>query len=571
MSASTVPAAASFEARPARAGFIAALAASGLLVAADALAWLASPRMTGGAAPSDALFLADGARRIAAGQIPHVDFSVPIGALSLGLYRFAEVALAPIPPFIGMHLLAFVLLVPLLLAAGRQLPPLGAVLLVGLVGVAALLPFNTVGPGGATTDFYASYNRFGAAFALAYLAFLFRADPARRGTGVLLGYAALFALGLKVVYLGVVAAPLAVLFLLDPRWRRPAVVGALLTLAVLGGIEFSTGMVSAYVADLRAMSAINGGRMGYLAVSFVLKNLAACLASGGFVGMLLLAGWMDGAKVGRLAALRTPLAMAAALAMLILAESQSTGGHALAGALGLLFAPNLLAPTRLAPSPHARLAAARMLLAGGVVLAIGGVFTGTVLYKGLGNLVRQEGAPVAPDWATRLLPDIGVPERRASTAEARARLFAEAAPVMRAIAASGASVLDPNDYFVQLAQWKAAGDALAALGAGGVNLGKVTTLAFVDLFGLALQAPAPRGLKIVLDPGRTVMPMTEAEALRYLGDVDAVFVPTCGLYQRPGDPVDLMESFAPVLAGHFTAEVLTPCWTLYRRRAFAGN
>ncbi|MFK8252631.1 hypothetical protein [Ancylobacter terrae] len=566
MSASTEPAAAAPQANSARAGMIAALAASALLIAACALAWLVSARMTGGAAPSDALFLADGARRIAAGQIPHVDFSVPIGALTLGLYRLAEIGLAPIPPFIGMHLLAFVLLVPLLLAAGRRLPPLGALLLVGLVGMAALLPFNTIGPGGATTDFYASYNRFGAAFSLAYLAFLFRADPASRGMGVLLAYAALFALGLKVVYLGVVAAPLAVLFLFDPRWRRPGIVGALLTLAVLGGIEVTTGMVSAYVADLRAMSAINGGRMGYLAVSFMLKNLAACLAVGGFVGVLVLAALADRQKAGWAAALRTPLAMAAALAMLILAESQSTGGHALAGALGLLFAPTLLAT-----SPHSRFVAARMLLAGGVALAIGGVFAGTVLYKGLGNLLRQEGAPVSPDWATRLLPDIGVPERRAATAEARARLYAEAAPVMGAIAASGTSVLDPNDYFVQLAQWKAAGDALAALGAGGVNLGKVTTLAFVDLFGLALQAPAPRGLKIVLDPGRTVMPMTEAEALRYLADVDAVFVPTCGLYQRPGDPVDLMASFAPVLAGHFTAEVLTPCWTLYRRRAFAGN
>ena len=65
-----------------------------------------------GRAVWDFVFVLDGAYRIGLGQIPHVDFASPIGALTLYLAYLAERIFPGGQPFVGMHALAWLMMVP---------------------------------------------------------------------------------------------------------------------------------------------------------------------------------------------------------------------------------------------------------------------------------------------------------------------------------------------------------------------------------------------------------------------------------------------------------------------------
>ena len=60
----------------------------------------------------DFVFVLDGAYRIDLGQIPHVDFASPIGPLTLYLTWLAERLFPGGQPFIGLHALAWLIMVP---------------------------------------------------------------------------------------------------------------------------------------------------------------------------------------------------------------------------------------------------------------------------------------------------------------------------------------------------------------------------------------------------------------------------------------------------------------------------
>src|SRR3954464_10123946 len=65
-----------------------------------------------GRAVWDFVFVLDGAYRIGLGQIPHLDFASPIGALTLYLPHLAEKFFPAGQPFIGLHALAWLIMVP---------------------------------------------------------------------------------------------------------------------------------------------------------------------------------------------------------------------------------------------------------------------------------------------------------------------------------------------------------------------------------------------------------------------------------------------------------------------------
>jgi hypothetical protein len=536
-----------------------------LIAAVYAGLWLLFPNLTAGSGGNDTIFLADGARRIAAGQIPHTDFSLPTGVWPYLAYFLSEKLLPQVPAYIGSHLLGFLLLTPFLAIACAQIPSrVAGAALVAAVAIATLLPFNTNVNEMCGNAFYASYNRFGAAFTLVSLAWFFRASSTRIWLNTVIVTALLLiAIFSKFVYLGVILGPLIVYGLFDARWRKTMLISIAITALVLIAVQLSTGMLGGYLADIRTMAAVNRGRAPYFLASFVYKSFFELLLFGLLILALLIERWTlavrtTGNWFARLSIIRQPVAMAAAIGAIIVAESQSTGGLEMTGALGLLFAPGLLGKP-LSTMRLVLLVAAATLLGGGLMI--------NAFEKGMCSLVNRQGAPQHVAWTGPFIPHLVVPEPMVKTALSRVALWTDGAATMRALEDKGHSYINPADAELYLAQWKTVDDAIKVLKVRGeTDLGHVMTVAFADMFGVALKAPPPKGTKIVLDPIRTVSPMTDDEAKAYLTNVDTVFVPACALNKTSAtEPPALW--FGTTLKQEFTEQPLTPCWTMYRRKS----
>lgn len=480
--------------------------------------------MTVGNVGNDALFLADGARRLAAGQMPHVDFSLPTGMLPYLNYLWAERAFPYFSAYMGAHFIGFLWLMPLLAIAMAQMPErMMALALAGLVAIAALLPFNTTRDEAYGIALFASYNRLGTALAMVWLAWLFRAErqPAWLRAAII-AYALLLAFFLKIVLVGVILAPLAVLAISSRSWRWPALAGLALAGFAMLVLELSGGWISAYLADIRGMSRINAGSAPYFLASFLFKTLAPQVLAAILILWLLAERWReDGWR--RIA---QPLAMLAAVGALSFAESQATGGLEFAGALGLFFAPGLAGKPAVLPRAGV-LAAAIGLIAGPLVT---GAFENTMAV-----LLKRQGATVEVPWVLRYLPHTVVPEPMLRRALATATLWQRGGETLTALDTAGPDTINPPALDLYLTQWATVDTAIAQIGPEDrAALGAVATLANVDLFGLALDAAPAKGMKIVHDVGRTIRPLDAEQARAYLASANTVFRPTCIIDEAPG-------------------------------------
>ncbi|MDR4305533.1 hypothetical protein IHQ68_02705 [Chelatococcus sambhunathii] len=538
-----------------------------LTVALYAAVWTIWPTLTAGSGGNDALFLADGARRIALGQLPHRDFSLPTGVEPYLGYLAGGWLLPAAPAYIGAHLVGFLLIAPLVIAAGATFErriELWIFLLV--VALAALFPFNTTQPNFYGISFIASYNRLASAFSIAALAWIFRSSETGGACvkGVLLAYALLFAFFLKIVLVGVALAPALVLALCNPVWRRAVLIGAGLSIGALAGVEAASGgLVSGYIADIRAMSAINSASAPYFFASFIFRTFALQCVLAALIAWRLLdvVGEIrrSGAALtsrGACAALSVPLAMAAAFAALVFSESQGTEGLEFSSAAGLVFAP-ALGGRRPGGLRMAVLVAAATLSAG--ALAINAFENGTAV------LLKRKGPAAPVVWVERFLPHTAVPAAMLGRAEATAAIWTQGAGLLKDLSGDGRDQINRSDVELYLAQWKIVDDAIRAIGTDAASLGPVVTLANVDLFGLALGAEPAKGVKIVHDVGRTIAPLGFDQARAYLAGARTVFAPTCAMAEAPG-PELMSRWFAEALAADFTPRRLNPCWTMHVRK-----
>ncbi|MEL6644302.1 MAG: hypothetical protein AAFQ79_10235 [Pseudomonadota bacterium] len=206
----------------------------------------------------DALHVSDIVMRMAAGQLPHLDFETPLGLLSF----------APIAVFVGQgqslglsylyaQALAGLVALPLIYwCVGTRLPWVAAYLL----GAAALLVITSLsyGVSNPPVTIAMHYNRWGwgLLFAAALLICLPAQDrPRPRVDGWVLGLILSLLALVKATYF-VVLAPLAVIAFLM-RGQRDAIVVMLLTgLVVMGVTTVFTGPTFwvAYVRDLLSVS-----------------------------------------------------------------------------------------------------------------------------------------------------------------------------------------------------------------------------------------------------------------------------------------------------------------------------
>lgn len=253
----------------ARAGWLLAVLLSGV---AFGLSWaaLSSPMLFIQEMLHDVLHLIDGARRIDAGQVPHLDFSTPLGALS-----FAPIAAAhawfglswdmAIP---GGNALVAAALVPLLVWTGRSRLGFWPGLALGIycLLLAEAMTWRVLIE---TATLAMSYNRWAWALSLPLAALMIvplrrdvRPGAADLWDGLLIGLAAAALVWLKATY----AAGLGLVWLvwaLGAGRRRAAALSLAVGIAALaassmaaaGGPGGAVALFQAYAADLLRVSA----------------------------------------------------------------------------------------------------------------------------------------------------------------------------------------------------------------------------------------------------------------------------------------------------------------------------
>jgi hypothetical protein len=532
------------------------------LLAATAAA-LAIPPLVGfvplGLYGTDYAFLSDGARRIVLGHVPHVDFSLPVGALTFWLTAVARRLSWLGPDLFVANALAWLMLVVPVAIVGARLSPARAVLLVALTGLAALSPFDLeLASELCAVNHNGVYNRFGAAFLVVTFA-AGLAPPARsRWTDAAL-YAWLLGamILLKINYALAGAAFLALASQFSgPRAVSSAAAAGVLVLAA-AALELATGITSAYARDLAEMARLNAGNAVPLLAGFAASQIPALGVAA--VALIALATGARSVKAGPgswrggAARLEVPVLAAAIVALTLWTESQSTGGVGLLAWAAVALAPGL--------------AVRRWTLAAvaALVTMTAGAYAEESFRRARCMAAQLASSQPHPALAA-LGPDVRAPAGRLADAQALARLwrddraFAETVynrEINFGLEAYGA----PMTF---LATAVLAEEAAAVVRARSIALNAVMTLDVVDHFAARLGLAPARGLKLFLDPHRTIGPLSKDEAGRYLATVDGVFERTCA---APDYDVWLSETFRPALAEAFEPIALTPCWTLHRRRA----
>ena len=299
-----------------------------------------------GRAVWDFVFVLDGAYRIGLGQIPHVDFASPIGALTLYLTYLAERLFPGGQPFIGLHALAWLIVVPpFAVIAPRIRSAWGFAGSFAILALVVLVPYTLDPTMLSEISYFATYNRF--ATAILFLAGLWFVLPKARGDGVLLGYL-LTALIFFKITAAVAMLGLVVSAVLLGRARLVELFSMLLVAGAAAGlVELATGgLVSGYLHDIASMSALNRGGSLYRLASSSARNWLPIVVTITIVALAI-------RELDFTAAVRRPLdfvrdtiarqAFAVDTALLVaislVAESQNTGGVGLIAAERRTFPP----------------------------------------------------------------------------------------------------------------------------------------------------------------------------------------------------------------------------------------
>ena len=539
-------------------GRIVAIAAFTVLIAALAALIHVIPY---GRAVWDFVFVLDGAYRIGLGQVPHVDFASPIGALTLYLAYLAERVFPGGQPFIGMHALAWLMMVPpFAVIASRIRSGWGFAASFAVLALVVLVPYTLDPTMLSEISYFATYNRF--ATAILFLAGLWYVLPKARGDGVLLGYLLTALIFIKITA-AIAMAGLVVSAVLLGR-ARPAALFAMLFVAgaTMGLVELATGgLVSGYLHNIVSMSALNRGGAPYRLASSAARNWLPVVVT--ITIVVLAARELDFAAAVRRplnfvrdALAREAFAVDAALlvAVALAAESQNTGGVGLIAAAAALVHPSLHV-TR-----GWRLAAAAVLGAT-LVLPLADVVEKRVV----STLVRERQGTIDHGFA-KFLPGMRVPAATLAGSRLMTRLQSEWLPYLDELDGNGFD-LDGDPASTSPATRAAWAVSVAEAGANFQRLGyatkaqRYTTIDFAESFPRLLGLTPARGTTLAMDFGRTVPAYSVAEASAYLAAADGVFFRTCILPGANTNPA----TFRTVLEREFTRHTLHPCWDFYSR------
>lgn len=506
----------------------------------------------------DFLFVLDGAYRISLGQMPHVDFASPIGALSLYLTFAAETLFAGGNAFVGLHVLVWLLLLAPMAALAPRFGSNGAFLAAfGLLALIVLVPMTLDSTHLSEISYFASYNRF--ATGLLFIAGLWFVLPKSRQDWLLLAYVLLLLFFLKITAAAVAVGILFAAVVLGRCDRRCAAWAfAAFALALLA-VQATTGLVSAYLGDIAAMSALNKGGAVYALFFTGFRNwLGVAMTAGLAVAAIAAAARQaSGARLRPVAAVRMLLSQEAfavdavlLVAAALFAESQNTGGLGLIAAAAVFFHPAAWGP--------------RKTFTALMMAAICFPVFDIVVKRPLTALTRERQA--APEQAlAELMPGTRVPLSTYEGSRLFARITQEWLPLARQVEAARFFLTpDPtsNAPAVQLAWATGAVEAARVFDQRGYRsrARHYATLAFTDPFARLLHLTPATGTVLAMEIGRTIPAFSPDQARAYLGSADGVFVSTCDI---PDSGIRL--AFEPVLRSGFERLPLTDCWDFYVR------
>lgn len=521
----------------------------------------------------DLVVYLDAANRIADGQQPLIDFFTPVGPLGYWLFAWLDAWFVQAHPLLIAQWLTLAVTVPpmalILWDVDRRSRATAFALLLPYL-IFQILPVNvehySFFPG---FDGYGIYNRHVSIVLYVLVAALVFLNDRRLLAGVLL-WTMLALLLIKVT--GFLAGGLIVGFaVLAGRVElRHAVVVALLGGLILGLLEFSGGLVSAYAASIVDLVMLNAGSI----LPRFLQAASLHLDIVGGAGLLILAllvldragtkaAALRLARERSLPALRALLDRDAAwLGVVMLAglffETQNTGGQAFIfiwpvllailfrwigiGGRGAFVVLALIAATAIPPLETILQRASRTLLAQSGYLALP--------HSGLGKLGR-----------------VSQHRNVVNRAEAMQEIYAAHRPTYVAIAAKG--MLPSHSFYSELdfqAGWLLAVDsAVAAIHAYEARIGTrfetILSLNFANPFPYLLERSAVRHVAIGADPFRAV-PDPDEETKAAISGADLILYPQC--------PVTLAnealrERYQPAMTGRQEI-ALGPCWTGYVKR-----
>jgi len=424
----------------------------------------------------------------------------------------------------------------------------------GLLALIVLLPMTLDSTHLSEISYFASYNRF--ATGLLFLVGLWYVLPKSRHDWLFLAYVLALLFFLKItafaVALGVVVAAI-VLRRSGVRTLAGAVAGFL---AILLAVQAATGLIPAYLTDVKHMSGLNGGGAVYAFFFAGFRNwlalaLAACLAVSA-----LLAAAAEG-RVRPVATIRTLLMKEAftvdavlLIAAALFAESQNTGGLGLVAGLALFF--------------HPAAWKARSVLTACLLAAILFPVLDIAVRRPLTAMTR-EGTAAPDQLLSELLPGTRVPLPTFEGARLLSRISVEWLPLAREVQRNGYFLTpDPttNAPAAQLAWATSAVDAANIFTERGYGrfAKRYATLAFADPFDRILHLVPAKGTALVMEVGRTVPVFTDQQARSYLASADGVFVERCNMGDEPNG-----AAFETVLKAEFTRLPLNNCWDFFHR------
>jgi hypothetical protein len=504
----------------------------------------------------DFVFVLDGAHRVSLGQRPHVDFASPVGSLTLFMTSWAHQLFPSGNIFVGLHVLAWLLMLPPLLVLGNRFQNFWHFLAAfGTLAVVVIAPYTLDATQLSEISYFATYNRF--ATGLLLLVGFWLVLPKGRHDGLLLGYLLSLLFFLKITTALVALAIIVAACIFGRARLRHLVIAMLSTAFVLVVVQISTALVSAYLGDIRAMASVNSGRLVY-ALLFTGFRSWAPLAALALTMTIGLASYRYSELKWRGAPMRAVNSVLHDQAFLIdasilvgaalLAESQNTGGLGLVSAAALFFHRDIWQGGR------SRALASVLLVA-------------TLVVPVVDVLVKRSITSVNP--IQMLLPGTRVPQATMAGATLFQRLTTDWLQLSRQVQGQGFFLdYDPttNAPAAQLAWAISAVEAAKTFETLGYRdtAKRTATLAFSDPFARMLDLVPAHGTTLAMDVGRTQGLMTVEQASHYLSDADGVFVSRCLIGNSEANNEAVFDT---VLSNEFEQRPLHRCWDFYQRKS----
>ncbi len=511
----------------------------------------------------------DTAYRVSRGQLPHIDFFVPVGSLGYALYILVTKVFPAAHTLLAVHYAILIIALPLMavIVLDAQKRSRAEALALSIpFAIFALVPINGLelypSPG---FDGYGNYNRHVALLLYVLAANLLFVEN-RTKASVIAG-ALLSALFMVKITGFVVGVLLVIHALLAGRLALRACLAAAAGFGLIfAGIEWRNGLISAYIVDIIELIRMNTSALVPRILTVLSVKFDVVAAAG---ALLLLLFWRGrdafGANLNQawreksFQALRNILDthwfwLLSLLLAGIVFETQNTGSHEF-----ILIWPAILLTFRTMPTPWQHRDALALLLIAATVLPT----PISVLHRAIRTIASAPGyeplqAPLlGPVGRVSVKPDIMRQSRAMLSHYPAARASYER------FAKSG--VLPSYILFSEIdfqASWlvsvQQAAEAVRAYEQANDKFFKrIVTLDFVDPLPVILQRLPLADMSIGNDPTRTLAKLG-AHVISEIASADAILLPLCPVTEARNA---IAQAYAPSLAGRRLV-ALTPCFNM---------